>query len=293
MLQFGIISFDSILWFCVSGKCFFLGIAILIFTVLMHFRVHHKLLLYLIYFFYILAILTILLSTTPLHPLFYVLWLTLFAGVQILRSRHHKFAAHALIIFIIFVLLAALIELPWHYSPEISLKTNQQIYVIGDSVSAGIGSRDEITWPQMLEQTTCVRVINLAKAGATIETALQKQAPGIENDSLIILEIGGNDLLNHTPAKEFRDCADNLLGKLTANNQVIWLELPLLPQHFEYGRIQRTLAGKYHIALVPKSLLSEVFETQGATSDGIHLTHKGHQTMADQMQKIIQDTGND
>jgi acyl-CoA thioesterase-1 len=280
MLQFGDISFDSILWFCLSGKSFFLGIAIIIFAVLLHFRIHRIQLLLPIYLLYILATLAILLSTTPLHPMFYVLWLTLFAGVQILRARHHKFAAHALLIFTAFTVFAALIELPWHRSPYISLKNNQQIYVIGDSVSAGIGSRDEITWPQLLEQTICVKVINLAKAGATVETALQKQAPDIENNSLIILEIGGNDLLNYTNPDDFRASADDLLKHLSTSEQVVWFELPLLPHFYRYGRIQRQLAKIYHVTLIPKSVLSAVFKTEGATSDGIHLTEKGHAVMA-------------
>jgi len=57
-------------------------------------------------------------------------------------------------------------------------------------------------------------------------------------------------------------------------------ELPLIPHKVAYGRIQRRLAAKYHVWLVPKRKFIEVIRGADATSDGIHLAPEGARRMA-------------
>ena len=40
--------------------------------------------------------------------------------------------------------------------------------------------------------------------------------------------------------------------------------------------------------LIPKSVLSNVFGTLGATSDGMHLAPKGHEVMTHEIFQLIQ-----
>jgi acyl-CoA thioesterase-1 len=62
--------------------------------------------------------------------------------------------------------------------------------------------------------------------------------------------------------------------------QVIMLELPLPPFRHEYSRIQRSLARKHDVRLVPKRLFLSVLTADGATLDTIHLSQTGHRRMA-------------
>ena len=283
------ISFDSILWFCASGKCFFAGAILLIFTAIIHLETQNKTLLYGIHLLYVGAILAIILSSTPLPVIIYLLWLIVFIGWQIARTKQkHTFLA--LCIFIGISSTVVFIELPWHFANKISVDKIQQIYVIGDSISAGMGNKDEKTWPVLLSEELDAPVINLSVAGATVNSALKRQVPKITGkNNFVFLEIGGNDLLNFNSPKEYEENLREIIQCLKASShKILWFELPLLPQYYSYGKIQRKLAKQLNVDLIPKSVLATVFGTEGATSDGIHLAHKGHELMKQQIQKLIQ-----
>jgi lysophospholipase L1-like esterase len=57
-------------------------------------------------------------------------------------------------------------------------------------------------------------------------------------------------------------------------------ELPLLPHKVAYGQIQRRLASKYNVALIPKHYFTDVIGDANATSDGLHLSTAGARRMA-------------
>lgn len=290
MLCLGNILFDPILWFCASGNSFFAGTILLILTASIHSKTHHKVFLYSIYLLYIFSLLAIILSSTPLHPVLYLLWIIIFIGWLIIRTKQNKYTFATLCVLIGISLIAVLIETPWHYANKIPINDIQQIYVVGDSISAGMGNKNERTWSVLLSEKLGVPVTNLSIAGATADSALERQVPKIVGqNNLVFLEIGGNDLLNYNSPEEYEKDLTEIIQRLKASsNKIVWFELPLLPQYYPYGRIQRKLAKQLNVDLLPKSVLSTIFSTQGATSDGIHLTLKGHKIMAQEMQKLIQ-----
>jgi lysophospholipase L1-like esterase len=62
---------------------------------------------------------------------------------------------------------------------------------------------------------------------------------------------------------------------------VVMFELPLPPFRNEYGRVQRKLASKYGVVLIPKRVFVGVLTEEGATMDGVHLSPQGHERMAE------------
>ena len=64
-------------------------------------------------------------------------------------------------------------------------------------------------------------------------------------------------------------------------------ELPLPPLSNEYGRIQRRLARRYQVRLIPKRIFISVLAGGGATLDSIHLSDDGHQRMAAEVWKVL------
>jgi len=124
-------------------------------------------------------------------------------------------------------------------------------------------------------------VNNLSRAGATIETALDQAGQVNATNALVIVEIGGNDLLGRTAPRTFYAQLDALLRKLkNGNHRIVMFELPLLPFWNAYGADQRALAEKYEVALIPKSYLAGVLGAKGATVDGLHLSPQGHEMLA-------------
>jgi acyl-CoA thioesterase-1 len=239
---------------------------------------------------YIAGIVFVIFSATPLSIWLYCLWfgLCVTAALVVFRNRF-SFQRRMLASFAVLICSLAMcfIELPFHLSPIIKVSPQQSIFVIGDSISAGISTKERV-WPDTLGDLSHFKVINLAKPAATVESAMDQVTGIAGSNSLVFVEIGGNDLLGRTDSKTFYIQLDKLLGKLTAgNNQVVMFELPLFPFCNAFGKAQRNLAAKYGVILLPKHYLTDVFGLKGGTLDGLHLSQKGHDAMANSIYSLI------
>ena len=56
-------------------------------------------------------------------------------------------------------------------------------------------------------------------------------------------------------------------------------ELPIPPLYERFGRVQRDLASRHGVALIPKRILLSVIEAADATVDSLHLTQQGQDRM--------------
>ena len=150
---------------------------------------------------------------------------------------------------------------------------------MGDSISAGMGT-SERNWPLVLGDISNLKVTNLALPGAAATTALSQLNGIIIPHSLVLIEIGGNDLLGTTSNDDFAKSLDTLLQKMPSSSSCAMFELPLLPFRSGYGEIQRAIARKYNVVLIPKKVLTNVIGGDGNTLDGLHLSQKGHDALA-------------
>jgi len=105
---------------------------------------------------------------------------------------------------------------------------------------------------------------------------------------VVLLEIGGNDVLGSTSTDEYERNLDALLHCVTGSGRhVVMFELPIPPLANGYGRAQRNLAAKHNVVLIPKRVLMGVLTDEGATVDSLHLSPSGHQQMAESVWCII------
>jgi acyl-CoA thioesterase-1 len=110
----------------------------------------------------------------------------------------------------------------------------------------------------------------------------------VEPRSIVIAEIGGNDLLGSTTPEAFERDLDALLARMGSDGRtVLLLELPLPPGYNRFGQIQRGLAARHGALLVPKRVLMGVLASGGATLDSIHLSQAGHARMAETIWRIV------
>ena len=185
--------------------------------------------------------------------------------------------------------LAVGLEVPYWLPTQVPAMDRPTLYVIGDSVSGGISdSEADRLWPKVLGESRDVPVVNLAIGGATAATALQQAEKLPDAGGLVLLEIGGNDMLGTTTSERFESDLDALLTRVVAADRVtLMFELPLPPFRNEYGRIQRRLAAKHGVRLIPKHVFCAVLTGDGMTVDGIHLTRAGHLRMAADVWGIV------
>lgn len=185
-------------------------------------------------------------------------------------------------------LVCLAIEIPYHIAARITAKGEPIFYIIGDSVTAGMGVRDQERWPQMLARSHPIEFVDLSQMGATCASAMKQAEHLPTQGGLLLLEIGGNDLLGSTPVEQFAVDLEQLLSRVCADDRtVLMFELPLPPLCNQYGRVQRSLAAKHGVLLVPKRIFASVLATPGATLDSIHLAPLGHQQMADTVWELV------
>ena len=186
----------------------------------------------------------------------------------------------------VWLLTAAAIELPFHIwsAPTGSIS---QILVIGDSVTAGLNDGED-TWPKQLSRTAEVKILDASQPGATLQSARQQNSLLSGLTGLIVLEIGGNDMLEGLPVKRFEEDLERLLTEVAQPGRlIVMFELPLPPLCAGYGAAQRELARRFHVSLIPKRRFCQVLTSKGATVDGIHLSARGQTQMMQLIQSLL------
>jgi acyl-CoA thioesterase-1 len=187
--------------------------------------------------------------------------------------------------------VAILMEIPYHLAPAWKPAGRPTLYIFADSVTAGMGETSMVTWPNLLARSHSIDVHDYSQMGAKVGSMLRKAEKTPVGDGIILLEIGGNDLLGSTSAIDFEADLDLLLAKFAGKGRTLLMfELPLPPFANEFGRIQRSLAKKYGVHLVPKRIFVSVLTADGATVDSVHLTARGHELMAETAWSLIRTT---
>jgi acyl-CoA thioesterase I len=194
-------------------------------------------------------------------------------------------ATAAILAGVLLVLCAT--ELRHRNPPTITGAPSDHLVVIGDSISAGIDPRVP-SWPTVMQQMTGVPVRNLALPGADSLEALTIVTKLTPEDRVVLIEIGGNDLLSGVPAREFARRLEAILGRVTSPDRIVAMfELPLLPHWISYGQAQRRLASRYGVFLIPKRDFATVISGRSATLDGLHLSDLGAHRMAELVARIL------
>ena len=273
-----------------SGNLFFVGLVMIVAALFLRLWVEGRILGLVLRIGYIAGIVFVIFSATPLPIWFYCLWFGLCVAAALgVFSKKLSFQRKMLVSCAVLLcsLVMCLVELPYHLSPTIKVSPKQLFFVVGDSISAGISAKER-AWPDVLADISHFKVINLAKPAATVETAMDQIAGIVGSNSLVLVEIGGNDLLGHTDSKTFCIQLDQLLGRLAAEkSHVVVFELPLFPFCNAFGKAQRNLARKYNVILIPKHYLTDVFGLKGGTLDGLHLSQKGHDALANSINSLL------
>ena len=272
-----------------SGLAFFVGLLLLAAAVGASFFSRGKWLQILVSALALVGVVIVGFSAAPLSWLVYA-WGALLTAIWIVlerwqpawmtppRQRRLRLAVLAT------CLGGAVLEGIYHLPARIRTTGREPIYVIGDSLTAGTG--EKTMWPDLLP--TKSQVHNLASVGATAETARKQSAYLPRDGGIVVIEIGGNDVLGSTTPVKFARELDQLLSQVAAPQRtIVMFELPLPPLANEYGRVQRRLAAKYDVTLIPKRVLMSVLAPGDNTLDTVHLSEAGHKRMAAAVWNVI------
>lgn len=186
----------------------------------------------------------------------------------------------------LFLLIIFLTGCSKNYEYE-TLKPGNKIMAFGDSLTFGYGS-EKMNYPTYLSQITGYDVVNYGINGDTtangllrLEEALQKEKP-----QLVILSLGGNDLLQRSPLNTIKENLHKMIAIIKKNNiQVVLLAEPqprimdlvmgesiISLNDADFYEDISTENNIYNIDKVYSTLLSE----KENKSDLIHLNDQGY-----------------
>ncbi len=234
------------------------------------------------------GVISIGLTSTPLAYWFYVLGLSI-SAIWLIRPKRIAKSQTIGVLLIGWCILAFLFELPNQWLPFVTPTQDQRLVIIGDSVTAGMGGSDTTQkWPIILAEEYSIDIQDLSHPGATASSALKRVRSDPPIGELVVIEIGGNDVLGSTSSSQFQHDLTALFESLAVpGRQMVMLELPLIPFYHEYGRIQRHVANQFDVKLVPKAHFLAVLAEEKATVDSIHLTQHGHAMMAKMIWQVV------
>ena len=228
-----------------------------------------------------------LVSAVPIHPFTYAILLLTGAGWEFTRKVTTQ-VRHGLTTALLLAVFAVLgVALTDRSGSGLDLPKDRPVFVIGDSISAGLGASKSGTWPELLATNLNLNVSNLAQAGATLASGASQARSISREPAIVIVELGGNDLLGDTSPESFSRDLRSLLATLNARERrVVMFELPLLPFQNTYGRIQRAVCGEYGVDLLPRSFLAGAVALPGHADDGLHLSAQGHAWLAERVGQL-------
>jgi lysophospholipase L1-like esterase len=265
----------------ISGRAFFYGTAVCLLGCFLKLLFKRTLIQSWARITLLTGVVLVVLSAAPISLWMYGVFFALLAWTVCRLGQARKPAERRVYLLPLLLLVAqsflmAGMEIRHSMAPTIPLPKSDTLYVLGDSISIGADPPGK-NWPQLLGDLANLKVRSFSAGGAKVEDALIGARRINQEDALVIIEIGGNDLLSGTSISKFRENLEKLMALACSQGRIVaMVELPLPPFYNRYGIVQRALAKEHGVTLIPKRFMADVMSTPGATVDGLHFSNSGH-----------------
>ena len=172
----------------------------------------------------------------------------------------------------------------------IPAQEHYEVIAFGDSLTEGLGSEDLRGYVGYLEEHTGVPIFNQGIRRNTTTDLLAR----IDRDVLehhprvVIMTIGGNDLIHVTPYETILHNLESLFKKLTdAGITVIFAEVTDNTLFKKYNQQVKSLADRYGVVYIPRTM-EHVFWNIRSKFDPLHPDDRGYVTMGERMLPVVQ-----
>jgi acyl-CoA thioesterase-1 len=170
----------------------------------------------------------------------------------------------------------------------------RRVLAFGDSLFAGYGLQDGEGYPERLEAALRARginarIANAAVSGDTTAAARQRFVFALNSQpappQLVIICLGGNDMLRALPADETRANLEAMLAELDSRGIPALVMSMLSPPNLgadyrgKFDTIYPALAKQHDAALVPFFLQSVIGRPELIQADHLHPTAAGIETI--------------
>src|SRR5215203_2611109 len=162
------------------------------------------------------------------------------------------------------------------------------IVCLGDSITAGVGSGPGEAYPELLAARLGTEVVNAGVSGETAAEGLARVDQVLAEDPwLVVVELGGNDLLRRVPPEQTEQSLRAILDRLVAARVVpVLVELDA-PFGGRYLEIYERLGDEYGIPVV-EDAIGEILRDRELKSDSIHPNAEGQKVLAEAIAEEIE-----
>lgn len=167
------------------------------------------------------------------------------------------------------------------------------ILAFGDSLTVGVGTTSENSYPAVLAELTGLEVINAGVSGETTDKGVSRLAEELDNfspDLVIILE-GGNDFLQNQNQSMTKTNIKRMIETAKSRGvQVVLIGVPQKKLFSNSAPLYEELADDFQLVF-DGTLLAGLLRSRALKSDYIHLNEKGYRTMAESIYKLLKENG--
>ncbi|MBT1063237.1 arylesterase [Bowmanella sp. Y26] len=174
-----------------------------------------------------------------------------------------------------------------------------KLLVLGDSLSAAYGMKQEQGWVSLLQnswQSKGIDVINAAISGETTDGGLARLPRLLEQHqpSHLLIELGGNDGLRGYPVDKFKANIEAMIALARQEQVVVLLQQMQIPTN--YGRrytqmftdSYSQLAEAHDVPLLPFLLEDVALNPELMQKDRIHPNEEAQPLIAEFMRKQLE-----
>ena len=162
------------------------------------------------------------------------------------------------------------------------------IVCLGDSITSGVGAAPGQPFPVLLAEKIGAEVINAGVPGDTAEGGLARVDEVLAHDPwMVIVELGGNDILNQVPPERTEAALRQILDRLLAARVVPVLVEIEVPFARRYSDLFERLDADYDIPVVEEAL-GEILVEPALKSDPIHPNAQGHVKLAEAVAEVVE-----
>jgi acyl-CoA thioesterase-1 len=173
------------------------------------------------------------------------------------------------------------------------LGPNDVIVAFGDSLTFGTGASESESYPAVLAQLINRKVVRAGVPGETTAGGLARLEEVIDEHrpKLIIISLGGNDMLRKVGDAEVRDNLRKILQTIRSRGiSVVLFGVPKPGLITSAPEFYTELATEFNIPYEGK-IVTDVLYTPSEKSDPIHPNAKGYRRMAQAFAELLKSAG--
>ncbi len=174
-----------------------------------------------------------------------------------------------------------------------ALGADDVIVAFGDSLTAGVGTSLENSYPSVLAELSGLNVVNAGVSGETTSEGLVRLPEVLEehHPSLLILLEGGNDILqNQSKSKIKRNLEKMIQVAFDRGLPVVLIGVPEKSLFSNAAPFYGDLAEKYDLVF-DESVVASLMRSPSKKSDAVHFNAQGYADMAAEIYALLSDNG--